>query len=94
MASEFQIKEPHPDLHPKLLNLPEECIREIILRLSDHRDLTASAQSCDEICSIVNEQRVWRELTKFHFTAQQIELVLPKDTETFDWKIIFNSLKK
>ncbi|ENN79765.1 hypothetical protein YQE_03821, partial [Dendroctonus ponderosae] len=94
MASEFQIKEPHPDLHPKLLNLPEECIREIILRLSDHRDLTASAQSCDEICSIVNEQRVWRELTKFHFTTQQIELVLPKDTETLDWKIIFNSLKK
>lgn len=94
MGSEFQIQEPHPDLHPKLLNLPEECIREIILRLSDHRDLLAGAQSCDQICSIVNEQRIWRELTKFHFSPQQIELVSPKDNEKIDWKSVYHSLKK
>lgn len=94
IASQFQIHEPHPDMHPKFLNLPEECIREIILRLSDHRDLTASAQTCDQICSIVNEQRVWRELTKFHFTPQQIDLVSSRDNEKIDWKTVYNSLKK
>ncbi|KAJ8922443.1 hypothetical protein NQ315_004390 [Exocentrus adspersus] len=94
MATQMQIKEPHPDTYPKLLHLPEECIREIILRLSDHRDLTSSAQSCEQMASIVGEQRVWRELTKFHFTPQQIDLVLPKDNEKIDWKDIYHSLKK
>lgn len=94
MASQFQIREPHPDTHPKFLNLPEECIREIILRLSDHRDLTASEQSCDQISSIVNEQRVWRELSKFHFTPQQIDVVLPQNNEKIDWKTVYHSLKK
>lgn len=94
MAAQMQICEPHPDTHPKLLQLPEECIREIILRLSDHRDLTSSAQSCEQMASIVGEQRVWRELTKFHFTPQQIDLVLPKDSEKIDWKNVYHLLKK
>ncbi|KAF7284548.1 hypothetical protein GWI33_021998 [Rhynchophorus ferrugineus] len=94
MASQFQIREPHPDSHPKFLNLPEECIREIILRLSDPKDLNSSAQSCDLVSTIVNEQRVWRELSKFHFTPQQINLVLPKNNEKIDWKKVFHSLKK
>ncbi|XP_050311898.1 F-box only protein 25 isoform X2 [Anthonomus grandis grandis] len=93
MGSEFQIEEPHPDSYPKLLGLPEECLREIILRLSDHRDLTAGAQSCEQIGAIVNEQRVWRELTKFHFDQRQIELAMSKEGET-DWKTVFNLLKK
>ncbi|KAJ8941982.1 hypothetical protein NQ314_010206 [Rhamnusium bicolor] len=94
MAAEMQICEPNPDTHPKLLQLPEECIREIILRLSDHKDLTSSAQACEQMASIVGEQRVWRELAKFHFTPQQIDLVLPKDDEKIDWKTVYHSLKK
>ncbi|XP_018572215.1 F-box only protein 25 [Anoplophora glabripennis] len=94
MAAQMQIREPSPDMQPKLLQLPEECIREIILRLSDHRDLISSAQSCEQMASIVGEQRVWRELTKFHFTPQQIDLVLPKDNEKIDWKNIYHTLKK
>ncbi|XP_060521140.1 F-box only protein 25 [Cylas formicarius] len=94
MASQFQVREPHPDTHPTLLQLPEECIREIILRLSDPKDLTAGEQACDQISSIVNEQRVWRELTKFHFNQQQIDLILPKDDADVDWKAAFHSCKK
>ncbi|CAH1115830.1 unnamed protein product [Psylliodes chrysocephalus] len=92
MAAQMQIRE--PNTQPKLLQLPEECIREIILRLSDHRDLTASAESCEQMAAIVSEQRIWRELVKFHFTSQQVELVLPKDSNQIDWKEVYHSLKK
>ncbi|CAG9824950.1 unnamed protein product [Phaedon cochleariae] len=94
MAAQMQICGPNPESYPQLLQLPEECIREIILRLSDHQDLTASAETCEQMASIVGEQRVWRELTKFHFTQQQIDLVLPKDNEKIDWKDVYHSLKK
>ncbi|XP_022904088.1 F-box only protein 25 [Onthophagus taurus] len=93
LAGGMQICEPNPEMKPQFLQLPEECIREVILRLSDHRDLTASAQACEEIAVVVNEQRVWRELTNYHFTQQQIETMkLKKDTN--DWKELFHNLKK
>lgn len=91
MAQQMKICE--PECQPQLLQLPEECIREIILRLSDHRDLNASAQACESMANIVSEQRIWRELTKFHFTPPQIDFALNKDN-TGDWKVIFNSLKR
>ncbi|XP_072393261.1 F-box only protein 25 [Diabrotica undecimpunctata] len=94
MAAEMQIREPNPNSQPKLMQLPEECIREIILRLSDHKDLVASAESCEQMAAIVSEQRIWRELTKFHFVPQQIDLVLSKDNSKIDWKEVYHSLKK
>ncbi|XP_049818970.1 F-box only protein 25 isoform X2 [Aethina tumida] len=94
MAAQMKICEPSPDSHPQFLHLPEECIREIILRLSDHRDLTASAQTCKIMASIVDEQRIWRELTQFHFTPQQIELALPKNEQKIDWQSVYHSLKR
>lgn len=94
MGAQFQICEPSPDTQPKFLQLPEECIREVILRLSDHKDLTASAQACEQMAAIVGEQRIWRELTKFHFTQQQIELVAPNGDGNIDWKAVYHSLKK
>lgn len=34
--------QPGPEIRPKLHELPEECVREIILRIADHRDLEVS----------------------------------------------------
>lgn len=31
--------QPGPEIRPKIHDLPEECVREIILRIADHRDL-------------------------------------------------------
>ncbi|KAK9887150.1 hypothetical protein WA026_020597 [Henosepilachna vigintioctopunctata] len=92
IAEQMQICE--QDSQPHFLQLPEECIREIILRLSDHTDLISSAKSCDTMANIVNEQRIWRELTKFHFTPDQIELVLSKGDFNGDWKLVFSALKR
>lgn len=93
LAGKMQICAPGPEVQPQFLQLPEECIREIVLRLSDHRDLLASAQSCEQMAVVVSEQRVWRELTKYHFTPLQVELVKTKKN-TDDWKEIYNTLKR
>lgn len=65
-------------MYPKLQDLPEECIREIILRINDHRDLEASSAAWTLMAALASEQRVWRELTQFHFTKQQIDQIIQK----------------
>lgn len=92
-AGDFQISEPLIATQPNFLQLPEECIREVVLRLSDHRDLSAAADACDELTAIVNEQRVWRELTRFHFTKQQIDLIRVKCNKK-DWREIYHALMR
>lgn len=71
-------KQPGPDVYPKLQDLPEECVREIILRINDHRDLEASSATWTLMAALASEQRVWRELTQFHFTKQQIDQIIQK----------------
>ncbi|XP_071451132.1 F-box only protein 32 [Hetaerina americana] len=78
IAARIQINEPGDDVFPKLQNLPEECVREILLRLADHRDLESSAGAGSEVIRnlVYGEQRLWRELAQFHFTNAQIATVL------------------
>lgn len=65
-------------MYPKLQDLPEECVREIILRINDHRDLEASSTAWTLMAALASEQRVWRELTQFHFTKPQIDQMIQK----------------
>lgn len=89
----MQIREPAPDTHPLLLQLPEECLREVVLRLSDHGDLAAASKACDQLAVLVDEQRVWNELVRFHFSPQQIDVVV-KDVQNVDWKETYQALKR
>lgn len=58
---------------PGLVNcLPEECIREILLRLSESKDLESAGQTCNTMNNIAREKRVWRELVQTHFSEQQV----------------------
>ena len=52
--------------------LPEECIREILLRLSDPGDLDRASKTCETMKSVASEKRVWRELVQTHFTKMQV----------------------
>ena len=52
--------------------LPEECIREILLRLSDSKDVECAGRACLTMNTIAREKRVWRELVQTHFTKQQV----------------------
>ncbi|KAJ8716324.1 hypothetical protein PYW08_013609 [Mythimna loreyi] len=100
IANSIRIQEPGPEVVPKLHDLPEECIREILLRISDHRDLDAASSAWTVMASVCTEQRIWRELVNFHFTQQQIDATLAKnkddvaDEKNFDWKKLFHQLRK
>ena len=89
--------QPGPEIRPKLHELPEECVREIVLRISDYKDLEASSAAWTIMEALVSEQRVWRELSNFHFNKQQIDVILKKKfnyIEPKDWKKIFHELRK
>jgi len=77
--------------------LPEECIREILLRLSDPSDLDRASKTCETMKAVASEKRVWRELVQTHFSKLQIEYVLqekPQLKETKDWKELYASLRR
>lgn len=83
---------------PGLVNcLPEECIREILLRLSDPSDLDRASNTCTTMKSVASEKRVWRELVQTHFTKMQVEYVLqskPFLRETRDWRELYATLRR
>ncbi|CAG9560925.1 unnamed protein product [Danaus chrysippus] len=93
IADGIAIQEPGPEVVPKLHDLPEECIREILLRISDHRDLEAASSAWPVMASLCSEQQLWRELVNFHFTQQQIDSV-NKDEKNIDWNKVFHQLRK
>ncbi|XP_075224181.1 F-box only protein 25 isoform X2 [Lycorma delicatula] len=94
IANHIQIREPGEDVFPKLENLPEECIREVLLRLADHKDLEASGKAYSVMARLCDEQRIWRELCQFHFTPQQIACVLNQEEHPCDWQHTYHKLRK
>ena len=92
--------EPNPTINPQLTELPEECIRKIILEISDHKDLESAAKAWSLMNYIIQEQRIWRELSLFHFSKLQIDYILVKmsliDTPERhrNWQTIYHALRK
>lgn len=89
--------QPGPEVRPKLHELPEECIREIILRISDYNDLESSSAAWSLMAALVSERRVWRELTQFHFSQEKINLIIAtkfSTDERKDWQKIFHALRR
>lgn len=83
-------------MFPKLENLPEECIREVLLRLADHKDLEASSKAYSVMARLCDEQRIWKELCQFHFSQQQISFVLASNEprNSTDWQRVYHKLRK
>lgn len=76
------------------------------MRINDHRDLESSAAAWTLMAALSSEQRVWRELTQFHFNQNQIDLMMQKqaistqnepngETERRkDWQNIYHALRR
>ncbi|CAO1423012.1 unnamed protein product [Diamesa hyperborea] len=100
IASQIDCQEPVIDDHPRLNEMPEECIRKIILQISDHKDLESAASAWSLMAYIVQEQRIWKELAHFHFTTLQIDTILEKMSlmDTLErhrnWQTIYHTLRK
>jgi len=61
--------------------LPKEMVREVLLRLNDYRDLISSAQASPIMQSMIDEQYIWKKLCLYHFSEQQLKLVLESDNK-------------
>ncbi|KAK7862923.1 hypothetical protein R5R35_002970 [Gryllus longicercus] len=97
IANRIQIREPGDDVFPKLQNLPEECVREVLLRLADHKDLENSGKAYSVMQRLVDEQRIWRELCQFHFSPQQISFIMEREQmegRPRDWQTAYHKLRK
>jgi hypothetical protein len=96
----------HTHLQPtdqgaRFTDLPEELIRAILLRLSDYKDLMNSGQACERVRSLLEEQHIWRELCRYHFTNRQIKQIVTVqtsqrlcDSREADWEQVFHNLRK
>ncbi|XP_054153074.1 F-box only protein 32-like [Oppia nitens] len=100
MANTIQIKEPAEDGSKRLTDLPEEIIREILLRLTDYKDLMSSGQSYDIMQSLLDEEHIWRQLCKYHYTKPQMRWLFANSTNIYtnngkvDWERVFHQLRK
>lgn len=77
---------------PPLLQFPEEVIRQILLKLSNDKDLDSVSNSHLLFKEISNENRVWRQLCNYHFTAAQKEQLLQQQSHKLSQKEDHNNV--
>jgi len=77
--------------------LPEECVREILCRLSDYKDVDNAGLATPTMQFIVKEKRIWRELVQAHFTKNEIQYIINKRPELAgrrSWRNLYLALRK
>jgi len=79
--NELELKKQCEKREVSLDQLPEECVREILCKLSDHRDVENAGRTTPTMNYIVSEKRIWRELVQAHFSAAEVQFVLNKKPE-------------
>jgi len=78
-------------------HLPEECIREILLRLDDQEDIERAGNTCTTMSGITKEKRIWKELVQTQFTRRQIDYVVsqkPQLGEQQNWQEIYKRSRR
>lgn len=80
---QFKVSERVEDGLPTLTDLPKECIREILLRVSDHKDLINLGRTCSELYYMIQDSSIWQRLVQYHFTEKQMTVFI-EDTEYTD----------
>ncbi|KAK0085455.1 hypothetical protein PV325_005183 [Microctonus aethiopoides] len=93
IASSITITQPDEEQRPQWADLPAECRREVLLRLSDPRDIESSSEACEYLAVLAQEQRIWRELAQYHFTPQQIATTMQNNPGK-DWKTLFTVARR
>jgi len=79
-------------------DLPEDCVRCILTRLTDHRDIMRTSQTNNSLHIMAEDRILWKQMCFFHFTDRQLITFLPKelesDQEHVDWKYIYKRCVK
>ncbi|KAK7492874.1 hypothetical protein BaRGS_00015821 [Batillaria attramentaria] len=92
--SAYKPKERNEDNGVMLAELPHDCMRNILLRIVDHKDVVHTGLTMQTLHELSQERWLWRDLCLFHFTNRQILTFLPKgagdlEQDTVDWKYIY-----
>ena len=74
-----------------LTDLPKECIREIMLRLSDHRDILHLGQCNLDLYYMSLDISIWERLAQYHFSEKQMLNFISDDDlgEGTDWHSVY-----
>jgi len=94
---ELREKQEMEDETMSMEELPEECVREILCRLSDYRDVDNAGRATPTMQFIVKEKRIWRELVQAHFTKNEIQFIInkrPELAEKKSWRNLYVALRK
>ena len=80
-------------------DLPDDCIREILLRMTDHKDIVNTGATESRANELSEEKSLWRDLCLFHFDNIQINTLLKpgQNLEIFtteEWKQLYKRLIK
>ena len=80
-------------------DLPDDCIREILSRMTDHLDIVNTGATQSRANELSEEKTLWRNLCLFHFDNIQIHKLLKpgQNLEAFtteDWKLLYKRLMK
>jgi len=80
----------------QMSDLPDDCIREILLRLNNHQDLVNTGLTEVRTFQLVQEKQFWHNLCIFHFTNEQWSSVLKRDEciDTLPWPLLYKRLVK
>uniref|UniRef100_A0A6A7G2N2 F-box only protein 32 n=1 Tax=Hirondellea gigas TaxID=1518452 RepID=A0A6A7G2N2_9CRUS len=97
IATAITIK-PGDSLPPTLQDLPEECVRAILMRLAHHTDLQCAGEAYSVMGRLLEEQSLWRQLCSFHWSPQQISATLQQypalRQQPLDWSKIYTRLRR
>ena len=86
------------DGQAQLMHLPYECLRMIMLCLSDHHDISSAADAHPSFREIVSEDALWRDLCAFHFSKSQVQQIVagagadPNLPTSSKWETIYSKL--
>ncbi|XP_056017909.1 F-box only protein 25-like isoform X2 [Ostrea edulis] len=94
----YRVKQRKTDGKPMFDELPEDCLRCIFRKLSDHNDIIHTGQACQTNHRVSSQMLLWKQLCFFHFTDRQLLVFLPRelglDEDKIDWKYIYRRCYK
>lgn len=88
----------HCDGKPTLDDLPEDCLRCIFRKLSNHSDIIHTGQTNQTNHTVSSHMLLWKQLCFFHFTDQQLLVFLPQELDInedrVNWRYIYRRCYK
>lgn len=94
----YQLKQRHYDGKPTLDDLPEDCLRCIFRKLSNHSDIIHTGQTNQTNHIVSSHMLLWKQLCFFHFTDQQLLVFLPQELDInedrVNWRYIYRRCYK